>query len=72
MLELIDISLLIEASLEQAALARRVSPDLRPLELLDRTAAAMACLAPRLPDPVLELAMNEVASQLGIAPASTS
>ena len=67
-----DMNQLIEVCLQQAALARRLAPHLLPLELLDRTAAAMVCLAPRLPDAVLQLAMNEVAGQLGIAPESTS
>lgn len=67
MLKLVDIGQLIDVCLEQASLAKRLSPDLRPDDLLDRTAAAVGCLVPRLPDAVLELAINEVADQLGIA-----
>ena len=70
--KLMEMNQLIDACLEQAVLARRLAPHLLPLELLDRTAAAMVCLAPRLPDAVLQLAMNEVAGQLGIALESTA
>lgn len=55
---------MIAICLEQARLARRLSPDLLLPELLDRTAAAIGCLLPRLPDAVLELAIQEAALQL--------
>lgn len=64
MTELIDLRLLITICLEQAQIAQRLAPDGLPLELLDRTAAAISCLPPRLPNAVLEMAMNEVADQL--------
>ena len=46
------------------ALAQRLAPELLPTELLNRSAAAVGCLLPRLPDAVLELALNETARQL--------
>ncbi len=68
MADLIDLRLLIAACVEQALLARIVTPDLNPIDLLDRTAAAISCLLPRLPDAVLELAINEAALQLEATP----
>lgn len=64
MAELIDIRLLIQICLEQVTLAQRLAPELLPTELLNRSAAAVGCLLPRLPDAVLELALNETARQL--------
>ena len=64
MAELIDIRLLTQICLEQVALAQRLAPELLPTELLNRSAAAVGCLLPRLPDGVLELALNETARQL--------
>lgn len=64
MVELVDIALLIQACRQQVALAQKLSPELLPAELLDRAAAAISCLLPRLPDAVLELAINETAQQL--------
>jgi hypothetical protein len=61
MADLIDIRLLIAATLEQARLVQLLSPDLSHIDLLDRTAAAISTLLPRLPDAVLEYAMNEAA-----------
>ncbi len=69
MADLIDIRLLIAATLEQARLAQLLSPDLSHIDLLDRTAAAISTLLPRLPDAVLEYAMNEAAQLLNAAPA---
>ena len=62
--DLIDIRLLIAATLEQARLAQLLSPDLSHIDLLDRTAAAISTLLPRLPDAVLEYAINEAAQLL--------
>jgi hypothetical protein len=69
MADLIDIRLLTVACLEQARLAQHLSPGLSRIDLLDRTAAAMSALAPRLPDAVLEFAMNEAAQLLVASPA---
>jgi hypothetical protein len=69
MADLIDIRLLIAATLEQARLAQLLSPDLSHIDLLDRTAAAISTLLPRRPDAVLEYAMNEAAQLLNAAPA---
>ncbi|MEN9767286.1 hypothetical protein [Vulcanococcus sp.] len=69
MADLVDIRLLIAVSLEQVRLAQLLSPDLTPVELLDRTAAAISTLVPRLPDPVLEFVINEVAQLLNATPA---
>ena len=69
MADLIDIRLLIAATLEQARLAQLLSPDLSHIDLLDRMAAAISTLLPRLPDAVLEYAMNEAAQLLNAAPA---
>jgi hypothetical protein len=69
MADLIDIRLLIAATLEQARLAQLLSPDISHIDLLDRTAAAISTLLPRLPDAVLEYAMNEAAQLLNAAPA---
>lgn len=68
MADLIDLRLLITACVEQARLARILAPDLNAIDLLDRTAAAISCLLPRLPDAVLELAINEAAFQLETNP----
>jgi len=68
MADLIDLRLLIAACVEQALLARILAPDLNAIDLLDRTAAAISCLLPRLPDAVLELAINETALQLEATP----
>jgi hypothetical protein len=57
MADLIDIRLLIAATLEQARLAQLLSPNLSHIDLLDRTAAAISTLLPRLPDAVLEYAI---------------
>lgn len=62
--ELIDVNLLIAACCDQAELAQRLAPQLHPAELLDRAAAAIGCLQPRLPDAVLDLAMRETARRL--------
>lgn len=64
MSDLVDIRLLISICLNQLHLAQSLAPGLHPAELLDRTAAAISCLLPRLPDAVLEMAMNEVAEQI--------
>ena len=69
MVELLDIRLLIATCREQAEMVQRLSPNLLPLELLNRTAAAIGCLVPQLPDSILELAINEAASQMGISAA---
>ncbi len=69
MADLIDIRLLIAVTLEQARLAQLLSPDLSHIDLLDRTAAAIITLLPRLPDAVLEYAMNDAAQFLNAAPA---
>ncbi|MEB3302383.1 MAG: hypothetical protein VKN56_10500 [Cyanobacteriota bacterium] len=68
MADLIDLRLLIATCVEQALLARILAPDLNAIDLLDRTAAAISCLLPRLPDAVLELAINEAALQLETTP----
>lgn len=68
MADLIDFRLLIAACVDQSRLARILGPDLNVIDLLDRTAAAMSCLLPRLPDAVLELAINEAALQLEATP----
>ncbi|WP_438983847.1 hypothetical protein [Vulcanococcus sp.] len=69
MADLVDIRLLIAAILEQARLAQLLAPDLSHIDLLDRTAAAISTLVPRLPDAVLEFAINEAAQLLNAAPA---
>lgn len=68
MADLIDIRLLIAISLEQVRLAQVLSPGLSRIDLLDRTAAAISTILPRLPDAVLEFAINEVGLQLNAAP----
>lgn len=62
--ELIDIQLLIEISRCQAQIAHQLAPELPHAELLDRTAAALSCLAPRLPDRVLQFAIDQLAERL--------
>ena len=64
MAEWIDIRLFTQICLQQVALAQCLAPELLPIELLNRSAAAVGCLLPRLPDAVLELALNETARQL--------
>jgi hypothetical protein len=68
MADLIDIRLLTVACLEQARLAQHLSPGLSHVDLLDRTAAAISTLVPRLPDAVLEFAINEVGQLLNASP----
>lgn len=67
MADLVDIHLLIDVCREQVLLAKRLSPDQLPIELLNQSAAALGCLLPRLPDSVLELVINEVAQQLDLS-----
>ncbi len=64
MSDLVDIRLLISACLSQLQLARTLAPGLDSLECLNRTAAAISCLLPRLPDAVLDMAITEAAAQL--------
>jgi hypothetical protein len=61
---LVDIRLLISVCLNQLKLVHYLAPGLDSAELLDRTAAAISCLMPRLPDAVLEMEINEAAQQL--------
>ena len=64
MSDLVDIRLLISTCVNQLDLVQSLAPGLHQAELLDRSAASISCLLPRLPDAVLEMAMNEAAEQL--------
>ena len=64
MSDLVDIRLLISVCLSQLHLAHSLAPDLHSSDHLDRAAAAISCLLPRLPDAVLEMAINKAADQL--------
>lgn len=64
MSDLVDIRLLISVCLNQFHLVHSLTPGLDSAELLDRTAAAISCLLPRLPDAILEMAINEAAQEL--------
>lgn len=66
--DLLEIQLLIDSCLAQAQLAHQLAPDLPLSELLDRTAAAIGCLAPRLPDRVLQFAIDRMAERLELLP----
>ncbi len=61
---LVDVRLLVSVCVIQLHLAHSVEPDLRSSDHLDRAAAAISCLLPRLPDAVLEMAINDAADQL--------
>jgi hypothetical protein len=64
MSDFVDIRLLISVCLNQFHLVHSLAPGLDSAELLDRTAAAISCLLPRLPDAILEMAINEAAQEL--------
>lgn len=64
MADLISINALITACAVQVQLSRTLAPNLDSIELLDRAAAAIGCLLPTLPDPLLQFAMNEALQQL--------
>ena len=64
MSDLVDIRLLISACLAQLHLVQLLAPDIHSAELVDRAAAAISCILPRLPDSVLEMAINEATQQL--------
>jgi hypothetical protein len=64
MSDLVDIRLLISACLSQLRLVHSLAPDVHSSELVDRTAAAISCILPRLPDSILEMAINEAVKQL--------
>jgi hypothetical protein len=64
MSDLVDIRLLISVCLSQLRLVHSLAPDVHSSELVDRAAAAISCILPRLPDPILDMAINEAAKQL--------
>ena len=65
--DLVDIRLLISVCQAQLHLVRSLAPDVHSSELFDRAAAAISCILPRLPDSILEMAINEAAQQLNFS-----
>ena len=61
---MLDIQVLIMVCREQVFFAQHLAPDLLLIDWLDRAAAAMGCLVPRLPDSILELVINAVADEM--------
>jgi len=64
MSDLVDIRLLISACLSQLRLVQSLAPDVHSSWLVHCAAAAISCILPRLPDSILEMAINEAAKQL--------
>jgi hypothetical protein len=64
MSDLVDIRLLLSVCLNQLHLVQSLAPDVHSSWLFHRAAAAISCILPRLPDSILEMAINEAAKQL--------